>query len=230
MKKNIIIISSIILIIGVMGLVLFSLEKDEPVKVEYTKDEIKFKDEYEKLNGVEIVEGNVLKTIEIENDNNVVYVSDNEILDLLNSGTNVIYMGWAECNWCRTMLPILLDVLKSNNIDKLYYYDFKSLRNAYENKDEEKSVIYEKIIEIIGKDIETVFDENSPRVDEKKILAPTVLFIKDGNYVGLHFKTLDSHEKASDELNDNQVKELRKIYQGYVDMINTNVCSSDEGC
>ncbi len=229
MKKNIIIIVSLIVIIGVLIGVLFFITTDDSNNL-YTKDEINFKDEYEKLNGYAVSEDYILKSIDIETDNNVKYVSDNEIIDLMKNGTNIIYFGWADCNWCRTLIPVLLEVLKENNIDTLYYYDFKSLRNSYENKDEEKSKIYEEIINIIGDDILTTFDENSARSGEKKILAPTVVFIKNNNYVGLHFKTVDSQEKSTDDLNKGQIQELKNKLQEKIDLINNNVCTTDEGC
>lgn len=229
MKKNIIIIVSLIVIIGVLIGVLFFITTDDSNNL-YTKDEINFKDEYEKLNGYAVSEDYILKSIDIETDNNVKYVSDNEIIDLMKNGTNIIYFGWADCNWCRTLIPVLLEVLKENNIDTLYYYDFKSLRNSYENKDEEKSKIYEEIINIIGDDISTTFDENSARSGEKKILAPTVVFIKNNNYVGLHFKTVDSQEKSTDDLNKGQIQELKNKLQEKIDLINNNVCTTDDGC
>lgn len=229
MKKRVIIIISVILIVLVMVAVLFSMKKDE-VTVTYTEDEIKFKDEYEKVNGMELSSDYVLKNITIPNDNNVVYLSDDNIVEKLTKGTNVIYFGWADCNWCRTALPVLLDTLKENNIDTLYYYDFKSLRNAYENGDEEKSKIYENIINIVGNDIETYFDEDSARKDMKKMLAPTVVFIKNGAYIGLHFKTVDSQVNSTDELNKEQVLELKHSYQSLIDQINASVCTTDEGC
>ena len=129
MKKNLIIITSIVVIIAVMSSVLLFLKNDEP-QVIYTDDEIKFKDEYEKLNGTELSDNYILKAINIDSDNNVKYVSDDEILNVLTNGTNVIYFGWPDCNWCRTMLPILISTLKENNVDTLYYYNFKSLRTA----------------------------------------------------------------------------------------------------
>ena len=229
MKKNIIIIVSLIVIIGVLIGVLFFITTDDSNNL-YTKDEINFKDEYEKLNGYAVSEDYILKSIDIETDNNVKYVSDNEIIDLMKNGTNIIYFGWADCNWCRTLIPVLLEVLKENKIDTLYYYDFQSLRNSYENKDEEKSKIYEEIINIIGDDISTTFDENSARSGEKKILAPTVVFIKNNNYVGLHFKTVDSQEKSTDDLNKEQIQELKNKLQEKIDLINNNVCTTDEGC
>ena len=130
MKKNIIIIISTIIVILVMGLFLLLMKTDETTK--YSVDEIKYKEEYEVLNGTDYGE-TILKTLTIESDNNVIYVNDNEILNLLTKGTNVIYFGWPECNWCRSMLPTLVSTLKKNNIENLYYYNFKSLRTMYED-------------------------------------------------------------------------------------------------
>lgn len=227
MKKNIIIIISTIIVILVMGLFLLLMKTDETTK--YSVDEIKFKDEYEVLNGTDYGES-ILKTLTIESDNNVIYVNDNEILNLLTKGTNVIYFGWPECNWCRSMLPTLVSTLKKNNIENLYYYNFKSLRTMYEDGTNKNMVdIYDGIIDIIGEDITTTFSEDSERSGEKRILAPTVIFIKDGKYVGLHVKTVDSQLKSSDELSKDQLKELEKIYQNYIDKLNMNVCV-EEGC
>ena len=87
-----------------MAIILLFLKNDKPVNT-LTDDEIKFKEEYEKLNGKE-TNNTVLKTVEIESDNNIKYVNDDEILDLLKKDTNVIYFGWADNNWCRTIVPI----------------------------------------------------------------------------------------------------------------------------
>ena len=218
MKKNLIIISSLVIIISIMALVLFFLESSESIN-KYTEDEIRFKNEYEKL-----------KTIEIDSDNNVKYVSDEEIVDLLKNGTNVIYFGWADCNWCRTILPILISTLKESNIDRLYYYNFKELRDSYLNEDKEKSIIYESIISIIGDSIQSVFDENDIRSGMKKILAPTVVFIKNGEFIGLHSMTVDSHIDSNLDLSNKESNELKQKYSNYIDVINANVCVTDEGC
>ena len=228
MKKNIIIIISTIIVFLVMGLFLL-LMKTEETGTKYTADEIKFKDEYETLNGTDYKDS-ILKTITIENDNNIKYLTDNEIIDALTNGNKIIYLGWPECNWCRTMLPTLINTIKKNDIDTLYYLNFKELRNAYENSsDINKVKIYEKLLEIVGDDITNVFSEDSSRSGEKKIIAPTVIFIKDGKYIGLHEKTVDSQLKSSDELSKDEIKELENSYQNYIDKMNINVCV-EEGC
>lgn len=229
MKNKLVVVLSVVIIGVLLFSVLFFLRNNEP-EINYTEDELKFKDEYEKLNGYELKENYVLKTIDINIDNNVKYVNDEEIMDLLTKGNNVIYLGWSDCNWCRSIVPTLIETIKNNNIENLYYYDFKSLRNNYENNsDEDKVKLYEDIVKIVGDKIESTFDEKSPRNGEKKILAPTVIFIKDGKLIGVHVKSVDSHINSVDELNSSQKNELKSIYEGYINQLNANVCV-DEGC
>jgi len=229
MKNKIIIFISLVFIIAVMALVLVFMKTDKP-NIDLTEDEIRFKEEYESLNGTSYNETFMLKDVNIESDNNIKYVNDNEILSLLEEGTNIIYFGWADCNWCRSIVPTLVETVKENDVDTLYYYDFKSLRVAYENNNDPKKVeIYESIIKIIGDDISSQFDEDSQRSGEKKILAPTVVFIKDGNYIGLHVKSVDSQINSTDILSEKELNELKKIYQNLIDDTFINVCY-EEGC
>ncbi|MBQ3020914.1 MAG: hypothetical protein IJD92_01660 [Bacilli bacterium] len=230
MKNKLNIVISVIVVIVLLVAILFFVSIEDK-QTKYTEDEIKFKEEYESVNGLELTEDYILKTLDIKSDNNVEYIDDNEIVDLLKNGTNVIYLGWNECNWCRSVLPSLLEVVSKNNIEKLYYFNFKKLRTAYENNTDSKSVkIYEDIIEIIGEDITSVFNEESLRANEKKILAPTVIFIKDGKYVGLHAVSVPSQINATDELTKEQEKELMSIYQTHIDKLKSNVCIENEGC
>jgi len=230
MKKNIVIITSLIIVIAVMALVLVFMKTDKPT-INYTEDEIKFKTDYETLNGTELAENYILKTIDIDSDNNVKYISDKDIIDKLTKGTNIIYFGWEDCNWCRSIVPTLVSTVKESEIDTLYYYNFKDLRTSYENNtDKEKVKIYEQILSIIGSDITSQFNEESNRSGEKKILAPTVVFIKGGKYVGLHVKSVDSQINSTDELTDSQIKELKNIYKNNISKLENNVCSDSEGC
>lgn len=229
MKNKIVIFISLIIVVSIMASVLIFMKTDKPT-INLTDDEVKFKEEYESLNGTSYKEDYILKNVDIESDNNIKYVSDSEILSLLEEGTNIIYFGWADCNWCRSIVPTLIKTIKENEIETIYYYDFKSLRNAYENNsDKEKVEIYEKIIDIIGEDIESVFAEESERKGEKKVLAPTVIFIKNGKFNGLHVKSVDSQEKSTDDLAEKELEELKKIYQNYIDETFLNVCY-EEGC
>ncbi len=230
MKKNIIIILSLSFIIVLMASVLIFMQKDKPL-TNYTEDEIKFKNEYESLNDKEIEDEIYLKNITIESDNNVKYIYDDEIINLLTNGTNIIYLGWAESNYSRTILPELLSVLKENNIETLYYYNFKDLKSAYENNNDEKKIeIYEKIVEIIGEDIDTYYEEEDFLQGKKKIVAPLVIFVKNGHYIGMHSKSVESQTNSYMDLSKEQKQELQNIYRGYINLINQRTCELETAC
>ena len=99
-----IILMSILFIfsIGAMG-VYELMNKEEDIKT----DAVKFKEEYEILNDKEI-EGTdkTYKNIEIPEKNPFVYASYEEVFDLLDK-TGVLYLGYPECPWCRSLVPLL---------------------------------------------------------------------------------------------------------------------------
>ena len=63
-----------------------------------------------------------------------------------------------------------------------------------------------------------------------KILSPTVVFIKDGKFIGLHSMTVESHTDENEELTEDEKKELKEKYSDYISILNANVCSTNEGC
>ena len=196
MRKKVIISLSIVIIISIMLCGLLFL-KDDKVTIVYTDDEIKLKENYEKYNNVEY-NNILLNEVNIDSDNNVTYTNEKTIKNLLTSGTNIIFFG-DECNsTSRYFLPILISNLKKNNIDGFYYYDSKELK---------KKDIYKDILN-------TIYDEENYR----EMIIPTIMFIKDGKFIGLY---------DSDEFNEEELKEKLSYY---IDKINPSVCSTDEKC
>ena len=204
MKKTLIIIVSFIIIICVLSSILLFLKKDKPI-ISLTDDEIRFKEEYEKLNGVEY-NNTKLMNINIIDDNNIKYVKNNGIINLLINGSNIIYFGSSECNSCRNIIPILIDIIKSNDIDTLYYYNY----NELDLTNEEELKINNDLIDFIG---EKELDQ------EKEIIIPIVVFIKNGNIIGKIDNNIDLNKE-----------QLKKQISDYIEVINANVCSTNTGC
>ena len=201
MKKKIIITVSILIIISIMTLLLLFIKNDEPKKI-LTDDEIKFKEEYEKYNNVSYNE-ETLKEININSDNNVIYVNDNNILELLKNGDNVIYFGSAENNDCRSIISTLIKLLKKNSINKLYYYNINELSLK---KDEKSINLYNNINSIIK--------------DELKIKSnPTIVFVKEGNIIGIYSK-VDM---------DNNIDFNNKVEE-YINILKSNMCFANSKC
>ena len=82
-------------------------------------DAEKFKEEYESINNKEIY-GNKARELNIDKNNNIVYKSDEEIVQMIkNKETFVVYFGFPKCPWCRSVLPSLLDVSSDLGLEKL---------------------------------------------------------------------------------------------------------------
>lgn len=156
-------------------------------------DSIKFKTEYEALNNNSVV-------MEIDENNPIKYIEFDEVIDLLNSGTGVLYFGFPGCPWCRNMLPVLFDVAKINNVDTVYYYNPSNIRK---NGDDD----YKQLTDILN----NYLLENEEGV--KTLYVPDVYFINNGEIEGHHLSTVDSQTNPFTPLTEEQINELKNIYQ-----------------
>ena len=195
-----------------------------------TADEKKFKDEYESLNGVE---NN--KTISIMKDNNIQYITMAEASKLLDSGTGVIYFGYAGSFWCRNAVPVLLDAMQETKLDTIYYVNIRpdskkenDLRDEYtldsRNKAKKTKTAddsYYEILLALANDLSdyvlTTDTGKKVNTGEKRLYAPTVAAVKDGVVIGFHEGTLDGHDLDEDnhlaDLTKDQEKELLDVYK-----------------
>ena len=198
----------------------------------YTDYEVKFKNEYESLNGKANEKGEEYKNVSIDDDNNVTYIDENKVIDILENGTGVIYFGFPECPWCRNAVPVLISAADEVGMD-IYYFNALSIRDVKE-LDEYGDIIttkegtkeYYKIIELLGDNADTYsgLDDES----EKRLYFPTVVFVRDGEILGLHSGTVDSQEDPYVDLDENQTEELLNIYINYMHEVLNNYC--DEKC
>lgn len=116
---------------------------DSDTKNIVTNSEIRFKEEYEKLNGVYNEQTNhYYKAIEILENSNVEYKNANEIIDILKNGTGVIYFGFPECPWCRNLVPLLVEAIQEYNVS-FYYYNAREIRDT-KHMDEDGQVVIDK--------------------------------------------------------------------------------------
>lgn len=203
-------------------------------------DALKFKKEYESLNGEEYLEININKNNPIE------YADYDKLLEVITNGTGIIYLGFPECPWCRNALPVLLDVAKDNKVDTIYYMNILNERDSYvveDNKlvyalDEEGNPKkgtegYFKLLEALDKhlsDYVVSFDGKTYEVGEKRIYAPTMIFVRDGKVVGLHVSTVDSQKNPKEKLTHEQYKELYSIYEDYINELESGTCSIGTYC
>lgn len=202
------------------------------------KEAITFKEEYESLNNKE-KNDKIYKELTISEENPVDILTEDETIKLLENGTGILYLGFPECPWCRSMLPVLLQTLDNMNIDKLYYLNILDIRSTFTLNEKNKLEVtregsegYYKMLEIMDDVLENYYltTENGKKVNtkEKRIYAPTVVAIKDGKILDIHVSTVESQTDPYESLTKEQEEELSNIF---VEMINKVYdVNCDEAC
>ena len=111
------------------------------------KDALKFKEEYEKINGDKTsYSDNKYRTLKIDKNNPYVYSSAKEILEKINNKeTFYVYFGSSYCPWCRSVIEKSIESAQKNNIKKIYYVDIwngfhnEILRDTYKLNDKNEA-------------------------------------------------------------------------------------------
>lgn len=139
--------------------------------------------------------------INVDNNNPMVYKTDEEIIKILKSGTGIIYFGFPECPWCQAAIPVLLEAADELKIDEIYYFNPKEIRT--DNTD-----TYKEIVKLLGENLK--LDENgNPRLS-----VPDVYFVSGGKIVGHNLGTLPAHTNPKEQpLTAEQKTELKDIYK-----------------
>ena len=185
-KKKLMVVIDILLGVILVGVMTFGI-------YQYLKsDGEKFKAEYEALNNENV-------NINISKNNPIKYVTLDEVFDIIQNKTGVIYFGFPGCPWCRNMIPVLFEAAKNNNIDTIYYFNPRNVKKS--DNDE-----YNKLKEILNEYLSE--DENGQKV----LYVPNVYFIKDGKIVGHHLGTVDSQEDPTISLTEEEKNELLDIF------------------
>ena len=220
-----------------IGVIAFRDKKENTVN---NGDAISFKNEYESLNNVvREKDGRTIKEISIDANNPVDIVTEEEAIALLENGTGILYFGFPDCPWCRSMLPVLLSTLNNMSIEKLYYLNISSIRDTLalgeKNKvevKEEGTQGYYKILELMNDVLDPYYltSEDGKRIDtkEKRLMAPTVVAVKNGKIVDIHVGTVDSQESGYDDLSIEQQEELQNRFMELIRSVYEVDC--DEAC
>lgn len=230
-KKNILIIVISLIVVIALGLLIYFMFFKEDKKVIET-DAIKFKEEYEKLNGKTNSEYNYkYMEVKIDEKNPIKYSNYDEIFDILDNGTGIIYFGFPECPWCRNFISVLLDAAKEVGIETIFYLDnsddrdIKSLNEDGTIKLEKKGTDnYNKLVEKLGDKLGAYDDLNDSSI--KRLYYPTAVFVSNGEILDIHVATLDSQTNPLKELTVEQKNELKNILMDKI----TEVISCSDAC
>ena len=134
-----------------------------------------------------------------------VYAEPAEILDIIDGGDGVVFLGFPECPWCQQLAPIIQEAAQSENIDKIDYLNIKESRA---NNDEVYQKLVTKLQDYLPKD-----DDGNPRIS-----VPDVTAYRGGQIVGRFEQeaTNDGEQVTPDtywtsERKDRAVEQLREM-------------------
>ena len=196
-EKKLFIIGAILVVLGLILSYFFLIKKDDN-KIDDAK---KFKSEY----------------TNVSDDNPFVYRSVDQIINILEKGTGVVYLGFPECPWCQAYVPYVEEVAKKVGIDKVYYFNIKEDRK---NNTEE----YQKIVKIL--DVYLSNDEGN-----KRIYVPAIIIVQNGKIVEFDDETSKDTKgyKTPEEYWKNEdLDALKTKLEKSFNEIKSTVCKS--GC
>ena len=225
MKKKILLITILSLSIITTG----CLKKEN-------KNALKFKEDYEKINGVENANGKKNREVEISKNNKFEEITPEELVKKIdNKESFYVYFGSRLCPWCRSVIEKADEISRKNKIDKIYYIDVwddlgnEIFRDKYEiNEDgelkqsfkgaEEYKKVLNSIDEALLRDY-TINDSegNTIEVGEKRIYAPNYVYFKNGKGIrlvtGKSDKQTDSREELTKEILEDETNTFNEFFK-----------------
>ncbi len=222
-KKNIIIAVAVIIFLILLGIYVLT-------ETNSISDATKFKNEYEELNGVvREKDGKTIRTISIPSENPIIYRTPEEIIKMMdNKDTFLVYFGFSDCPWCRSVIPTLIECANDLALDKIYYVDVEEIRDEIEiNENGELETtttgsdgyynLIERLSNVLEDYIITDNDGNNIQTGEKRIYAPSIVAITDGEAIqitdGISESQTDGYMELTDEMIDDTYQEFKCIIQ-----------------
>lgn len=231
------------IIVTVLAAIVLVLNIQKVITNNSQTDGIKFKEEYEKLNGKKNDQGKKYREITIDSKNKIVYKTTEEVLNLIDKKKSfVLYFGFDTCPWCRSVVPTLASISKELN-QEVYSIDVKDIRDTFELDDDNKPKLvkkgskdYSKLLEKLEPVLEdytlTDSDNNEIKVGEKRIYAPSIVSVIDGKAkeltTGISDKQTDGYMKLTKEMEKDTYNKIKKVLKQVSDKNNT--CYLDKGC
>ena len=144
-------------------------------------------------------------------DNRFVYVSSEEIIEIFEDGSGLVFLGFPECPWCQEITPILHEAAVAENLDEIYYYNIREDR-------ESNDPAYQQLVGYLEEYLRTD-EDGTPR-----IYVPDISAVRNGEIVG-HFlqETADDGEQVTpqtywtDERSERAIDQLREMIRNTQD-------------
>lgn len=216
------------------------------------KVEIKdtFKSAYENLNNQpDSKSGGTYRKVSIAKNNPVKISKASKIINMIdNKESFVVFFGYPECPWCRSMVSEMVKSAKENKINKIYYVNIEKMRDSLEYDSVTNTFAeassgtkeYKKLLKKLNSVLEeykieyTDEDGNTKEKDtgEKRIYGPSLIYVENGKansmIDGLSDKQKDANEEVTSEMKDEMKSELDAFFKSVQPSV--NACAVDSKC
>ena len=169
-----------------------------------TEDALRFKKEYEDVNGtIREKDGMLFNNVDIPEQNPIQYINIDEFVDILNNKSGILFLSSPTCPYCRASISSLLKAAKELKMTTIYYYDISKDENETDSENEIQELKRYGII-----------TENEEGKNAWKI--PQLLNIKDKKIVssanGAMYE-LENGQTKYDKLTQIQENDIYNIYK-----------------
>lgn len=242
-RKALAVVICLFLFVAFAIVYIFSeLYNESDIEEKRITDAVKFKNDYEQLNGKTVNEKNI-RSVTIPESNPIVYISAEDLVKKIDKKESfVVYFGFNSCPWCRSVINAMIDSAKKNKVDKIYYVDVLNIRDSYElneNNEAVRTVEGSKGYYELLKRLDPVLTDYSPliyttkkdkmkkvEIDEKRIYAPNVVLVINGVANKLESGIPDSLTDPYMELTEDMKKDSIKKFDCLFECLK----SSDNTC
>ncbi|MGN1275853.1 MAG: hypothetical protein ACI4UK_02535 [Floccifex sp.] len=192
-------------------------------------DQMKFKNEYENLNGtIREKDNQTIRSLSIDQDNPFIYATSKDILEKIeNKESFLVYFGFADCPWCRSAIETFISSCKENNISVVYYVDVKDIRDEIDdqlNTTKQGNPDYMKLIEVLDPVLDA-YIVNEVDTHEKRIYAPNFIAIQNGNPILKVDGTSSLQENGYQELSEEMIEDMNQQFISLFDALKDTGCS-----
>lgn len=190
-NKKIIIIMGIIIVI-LVGIIIFLLVNNNTGNEKSVEtDATRFAEEY----------------TSVDENNRFKYATMDEVINTLEDGTGIVYLGFPECKWCQQYVVYLNELAEDRNISQIMYYNIRQDR-------QDNTEDYQTIVNLL-KDYLTDDEEGNPR-----IYVPAVIFMSNGKIIGFDDETAydtNGYDDPSEYWTEEEVNDLKDRLNSYLD-------------
>ena len=210
-----------------------------------SNDAMKFKKDYESMNGEVNASGKEHRTVSIPEKNPFIYATDAKIVEMIeNDETFYVYFGSTLCPWCRSVIEKFIEVANEKGITKVYYVDIwdsegnEIMRDKYKVNDDgslelvvEGTESYKKLLayfDSLLSEYNLTANDKKVSTGEKRIYAPNFIYVEKGEAKILVEGISDKQKDAREALTTEMLEDEEKAFQEFLK--DSDTCKKDSKC